>query len=603
MKKKQVIRIALSLFALLLVVTACTPTPEVIERTIVETRVIEVEGEAVVVEVTRIVTEVQEVVVQPTPVADVKTLTIGMSQEPTGWGVQVSQIARIQVEQAMNANLTYRDGDLNVQPWLAEKVPSLADGDWVLNDDGTMEVTWRLREGITWHDGTPLTVEDVIFGWEVMTHPEIPAFGKAHAQKIERIEVVDERTFVAHWSETFIFADQSLGSGTTAAPPLPAHLLRDVFEGDKERFRNHPYWSTEFVGTGPFRLTHWEPGSHIILEAYDAYFLGRPRVDRVVWRFIADSNTLMANIITGHVDVSVIPSISFDQALIVNEAWERTGSGTVEFIPGFGWDWIALNRFNDPNLEDVRLKQALMYGMDRETLVEVLYDGFNPVAHSPIAPRHPLHTPEVEASMIQYEYDPERATQLLAEAGWTRAADGFLTNAAGERLTLSMRTIAGQKDKENAQAIIADHWQDLGIRVEIDNLPSSQIYVTEHLFHMAWPSAFLFNFGGNPNALPDAYTCDQIPSEENNWSTANLGQFCDEDWDRVYHSNPLDRIVEASERARLLTELMPIWTERLPFLPLYYKSEPATYRTGVTGVWATGTNEGWTYNIHEWDIE
>ena len=612
MKREKWKRFFLMIIAtalLWLAIAGCTTTvaepvevTRVVEQTVVETRVVEVEGETQVIEVTRVVT-VEEEAEPEEEQSGAKTLTIGMSQEPNGWGVMVSQIARIEVEQAMNASLVYRDGDLNLQPWLVEQVPSLENGGVVQSDDGGLEVTWTLRDGITWHDGTPLTVEDVIFGWEVMVDPDIPAFGKGTAQLIDRIEQVDERTFTMYWTEPHITAVQ--GWADSAGSPIPTHILRDVFESDKEQFRNHPYWTTEFIGTGPYRMVEWEPGSHIVLEAYDDYFLGSPNIDRVVWRFITDSNTLMANIITGDVDVTVIPSISIDQGLTVKEAWDQTGAGTVEFIPGFGWDWIVFNQQEDPKFEDVRIRQALMYAMDRQALVDALYEGFNPVAHGPLAPRHPHYTEEVEAAMIKYEYDPQRAQELFAEAGWTPGPDGTLVNAAGEPFTVSIRTVAGQKDKENAQAIIADYWRQVGVDVEIDNLPTEQIYASEHLFQFGWPSAFLFNFGGNPNAMPDGlhYTCDSIPSEENSWSGANLAGYCNEEFDRIYNENPVVQNLDPEQREEILAQLMPIWTENVFFVPLYYKSEVVTIRNGVTGVAATGTNEGWVYNIHEWDIE
>jgi len=96
-----------------------------------------------------------------------------MSQEPKAFGVMVSQIAAIDVEQTLNAYFTYRDADLKAQPWLVQKIPSIQDGDWVVNSDGTMVVTWRLRPNIKWSDGVPLAVDDVIFGWQVMVDKDI----------------------------------------------------------------------------------------------------------------------------------------------------------------------------------------------------------------------------------------------------------------------------------------------------------------------------------------------------------------------------------------------------------------------------------------------
>ena len=596
---------------LVLLIIGCSPSAQVpaavevtrvveVERTVVETRVVEVEGETQIVEVTRVVTEAEEAPAEEESASGGKTLSIGMSQEPRGWGVLVSQIARIQVEQSMNAKLVYRAADLSVQPWLTEKIPSEADGDLVINDDGTMEATWQLREGITWHDGTPLTVEDVIFGWEVMIDPDVPAFGKDIAQLVDRIEKVDDRTFTIFWSAPSIYYDQGWYEHSI---PLPVHILGDVFEADKEQFNTHPYWTTEFIGTGAYEMTEWVPGSHIELTAYDDYFLGRPNIDRVVWRFITDSNTLMANLITGDVDVVVNPGLSIDQGLIVQEAFTNTGSGTVEFIPGFGWDWIVFDMQEDPKFADKLVRQALLYSIDRQALVDALFAGNNPVAHGPVPPRHPLYTDAVAAAHKQYEYNPELAAQLFAEAGWTPGSDGTLVNAAGEPFTVSIRTVIGQKDKENAQAIIADYWREAGVVVEIDNLPTAEVYDNAHLFRFGWPSAFLFNFGGNPNSYPDSYTCDHIPSEANSFSTANLGQYCSEEFDAIYNASPIDQVLDPEEREALAIELMEIWTEDVGFLPLYYKAEVVAYRTGVTGVAATGTNEGWVYNIHEWDKE
>jgi peptide/nickel transport system substrate-binding protein len=531
-----------------------------------------------------------------------KTLTIAMSQEPRGFGVLLSQIAAIEVEQSMNAYFSYRTGELKAQPWLVEKIPSIADGDWVVKPDGTMEVTWKLRPNIKWHDGKPLTVEDVIFGWQVMVDKDVPAFGKGDAQKISRIDKVDDRTFKVFWKERFVFADQGLPSLGTTARPLPRHILEETFKTDKEKFRNHPYWTKEFIGTGPYRMTEWVPGSHITVEAVPDYFLGKPKIDRIVWRFFTDTNTLVANVLSGQVDVTVIPNISLDQALTIKQQWDRTGDGQVVSIPGFGWDWIALNNQADPKLGDVKVHQALLHAIDRQEMVDVMFKGLNPVADSWVAPRHPLMTDRVKAQMVRYDFNPQKATQLFTEAGWTKASDGVLTNSRGEKFSLSIRTISGDKMKEDAEAIVADFWKQVGVKVEIDNQPTQLIYDPTHLFRFGYPSAFLFNFGGNPNVLAGEYLCKDIPSEANSWSGSNLANYCSKDYDALFAAKDINQTLDPTEREEIVAKLMKVWTTDLPLLPLYYKSEVATIRKGVTGVTPSGTNEGWMGNVHEWDV-
>lgn len=536
------------------------------------------------------------------PSGGAKTLTIGMSQEPRGLGIMTAQVAAIEVEQALNAYWTYRDADLKPQPWLVEKIPTIEDGDWVVNDDGTMEVTWKLRPGITWSDGEPLTVEDVIFGWQVMVDPDIPSFGKGTAQQISKIEKIDDQTFKVFWDKPFVFANQGLPELSTTARPLPRHILEADYKSDKEKFKNNPYWTTAFVGTGPYKMTEWVPGSQITMEARPDYFMGKPNIDRLVWKFIPDTNTLMANVLSGEVDMTVTPSLSIDQALNVKKQWDASGDGTVVTIPGFGWDWMALNGYENPAFNDVRVRQALLYSIDRDAIVDSLFGGLNPVMDSWLPPRHPLLTDAVKAQLTHVPYDPEKAAALFAEAGWTKGPDGILTNDKGEKFSVSIRTLAGDKTKEATQAIVADYWKQAGIQVELDNQPSSIIYDDAHLFHFGWPSVFLFNYGGNPNLLADEYRCEDIPTEANGWVGGNISGFCDEDYDKEYAVKVIGEQLDVKDREEIAGRLAKVWSRDLPFLPLYAKSEVAIVRKGITGFNPPGTNEGWLGEVWKWDI-
>ena len=143
-------------------------------------------------------------------------------------------------------------------PRVAAMLPSLDDGTWLVNGDGTMETVWHLRPGISWHDGYPLTPDDVVFGWRVFNSSAVPVVSRRAAQLIDRMEAVDATTLRIHWRAHYAFANQLTGYDLTL---LPAHLLQTTFELRPELVAGSPYWQSSFVGLGPYRLAHWLAGS------------------------------------------------------------------------------------------------------------------------------------------------------------------------------------------------------------------------------------------------------------------------------------------------------------------------------------------------------
>jgi peptide/nickel transport system substrate-binding protein len=248
------------------------------------------------------------------------------------------------------------------------------------------------------------------------------------------------------------------------------------------------------------------------------------------------------------------------------------------------------------------VRQALLSAIDRQQIVDTLFKGANPVGNSWLSPRHPLMTDAVKASGTTWPYDAKKAADLFAAAGWTKGPDGILVNAKGEQFTLSIRTITGDKTKEDVEAIVADFWKQAGIKTDIDNQPSQLIYDPAHLFHFGWPSAFLFNYGGNPNVTAEDFRCEDVPTEANQFSGGNLANYCSKEYDGAFAEKDINQTLNVSEREQIAAKLNKIWTNDLPFLPLYFKSETAAVRKGVTGFTTPGTNEGWLATVHTWDI-
>lgn len=203
-----------------------------------------------------------------------------------------------------NAMLDFRDENEDPHPQLAEALPRLNSDTWRVFPDGRMETTYRLRPSLTWHDGTPLSAEDFVFAWQVYSTPD---FGVASTPPIGPMEAVlapDPGTVVIRWKQPYPEA-VSLDRDFQA---LPRHILAAPFaEMDPIAFASHPFWTTEYVGLGPYRLTGWEPGAHILASAFEGYVLGRPKIERVKVLFISDPQTALANILSGEVHLVADP--------------------------------------------------------------------------------------------------------------------------------------------------------------------------------------------------------------------------------------------------------------------------------------------------------
>ena len=154
------------------------------------------------------------------------------------------------------------------------------------------------------------------------------------------------------------------------------------------------------------------------------------------------------------VDLCMRSTISFDGAMILREQWEKQGKGKVLISPA-SWTWLSLSRDN-PIFSDVRVRRALLHAIDRDAMVQNLFKGEKVVSHLPLSRVRKSYNKALAASTV-YKYDPERAKQLLAEAGWKPGAEAVLTNAKGERLEFEFRVTAERRDHEQAQAVIADY--------------------------------------------------------------------------------------------------------------------------------------------------
>src|SRR5439155_7432409 len=177
-----------------------------------------------------------------------------------------------------------------------------------------------------WHAGVALTSKALAFGWELALDPRTQFSEPSVARTISQVDAPDDRTLVLHWKETYRRANAVYRNRLS---PVPRHLIEADYRAQGgEAVVNHPYWTTSFVGNGPYRVASWDQGRELELEAFDDYFLGRPHIDRVIWRFVFDVNAVLANVLTNSVDVVLREAYTFDTALIAKEQWEARGEGS-----------------------------------------------------------------------------------------------------------------------------------------------------------------------------------------------------------------------------------------------------------------------------------
>src|SRR6266542_769236 len=307
-----------------------------------------------------------------------------------------------------------------------------------------METTIKLRPNMKWHDGHAFTADDVVFWFGVLKDEMYPAATSLIGlDQVTSATAIDATTVLVRWSEPFFQANQIPDVG-----PLPKHILEGIWgQRDPEALLNNSYFTTDFVGLGPYKLAGWQPGSQIEFARFDDYFGGRPAFDRVVLRIISDFNTMVSNAMAGTVDIAQPPADSMEVAMELKRRWEGTGN-QVRTDPNTKMRVIYMqfrSEYARPNngLTNRTVRQALYHALDRPTAANVLMAGLSPVADSWFPPNDPQRK-DVEASIPQYPYDTARATQLLGEAGWVRGGDGVLARQdTGERFDLELRNRPG----------------------------------------------------------------------------------------------------------------------------------------------------------------
>ena len=533
-----------------------------------------------------------------TPSQPPRTLQAAVRLEPSNVATRSfvqAGVALYLSKRMFNAGLADLDPNAMAHPYLAEVLPQLGSDDWRVLPDGRMETTHRLRANLSWHDGTPLSAEDFVFSWRVYTRAELGQANLPPFTSIDEVSAPDDRTLHIRWNRLYPDA-AALVERDREFPPLPRHLLQTAFTTlDADAFINHPFWTRDYVGLGPYRLTRWDPGTAIEAVAFEQHALGRARIERIRLSFIQDTNATLAHFLSGELHFAADGALDVEQVPTLRRQWSDLGG--VELHPN---QWRSIVFQQRPELGtsrailDPRVRKALAHSVEKSGINEAIYAGGSLLADFMIPPVA-LYGGPIDRAIAKYPYDLRRSEQLMNEAGFTRGNDGMYAGAEG-RFVVESKANASS-DNVSEQQVVASEWRRAGFDVQEAILPAAQ--AQDNQVRSSFTGVYTFNTGLGVSALLN-YTSERIPRPENRWQGGNRGGWSNASYDRLAAS--FTTTLEQSEREQQAVEMARIFADDLPAISLFFRTQPWIYVKGLTGLQLVAPESNMSWNIHTWEF-
>ncbi len=435
-------------------------------------------------------------------------------------------------------------------PQTGEPVGVLAES-WEQAEDG---VTWtfKLHDGVTWHDGEPFDADDVKFSFDLYANPETGSFVVALMEDlIASVEVVDPLTvrFVA--KEPFVdfpllaTVDRLIMAEHVLGPVPPADLnAGPITSGAQPEM---------IVGTGPFTYVEWTPLDKLVVARNDAYWGGAPHLDQIIWRYISDHAAITSLLRSGDIDVAWIDTIGSVSEL-------EGGDLNLLYFPVGPWInlmWINLDPEKSTLLSDVRVRQALMYGLDREAAVKADGLGLGTVANSILPPVFPAGG--ADRVTVRYPYDPEKANALLDEAGWAMGADG-VREKEGQQLAFNLWYATNWPPSESWVVVAQEQWRQIGVQATPTSEQDPQLVARASETYDF--DALFWDWGWVTPDLTDIFACASYPGRQ------NRTKYCNPAVDELLAAARVERNPE--RRGELNAELQDLILTDLPMLPSHF---------------------------------
>jgi peptide/nickel transport system substrate-binding protein len=442
---------------------------------------------------------------------------------------------------------------------------------WDVSQDG-LTITFHLRRGVKWHDGHDFTSRDVIYTYQVTINPKTPTAYAESFKQVKSAEAPDPYTFRVTYAKPYAPA---LESWMTSI--LPAHLLegKDI---TTSKLARHP------IGTGPYRFKEWIPGQKIVLESNKDYFEGRPYIDSYVYRIIPDNSTMFMELKAGGLDMMGLTPVQYRRETDSPQFNERYNK---YLYPAFAYTYLGYNLRN-PLFADNRVRQAITSAINKEEIIQGVLLGLGQTAHGPYKPGTWAYNPHIK----DFDYNPERAVRLLAEAGWReKNSDGILVRN-GKPFQFTILTNQGNDQRLKTAQIIQQRLRNVGIDVKIRVIE--------------WAS-FLNQFidKGNFEAVILGWTIGQDPDLFDVWHSSKTGPkelnfigFKNKEVDRLLEEGRSTFDVE--KRKRCYFRIQEILADEQPYTFLYVPDALPVVSSRFHGI--EPAPAGISYNFIRWFV-
>jgi len=472
-------------------------------------------------------------------------------------------------------SLVTTDKDLNLIPDLAES--------WDYSRD-CLELTFRLKRNVRWHDGQPFTAEDVRFTHELMIHPQTPTSYKEDFRRIEKVEVVDGYTVRMRYSQPYAKAVMTWGSHSI----LPKHLLQRSMEEGK--LRESPQNQRSPVGTGPYRLQEWKAQEKVVLVANPDYFAGRPYLSRFVFRVIPSQATIFLELkakgvdVVGRTGVGGLTAVQYQRMTnypAFLKAYEKYR------FPSNGYTYFGFN-LKDPRFADRRVRHAFAHAINKDELLDGVLLGLGREATGPYKPGTWPYTDQVR----RFPYDTAKARALLAEAGWTDTDGDGILDKDGRPFAFEILTNQGNDERKKVAEIIQAALKQIGVKTDIRVLEWAA-FLKEYIKKRRFEAIVM---GWGIGLDPDQYEV---------WHSSKTGP---DDLNHISYANPeVDQLLEKGrgtcvqeERKVHYRRLQEVLAEDQPLVFLYFRDTLPAVASRVRGI--VPAPQGIDYNFPLWYV-
>jgi peptide/nickel transport system substrate-binding protein len=543
--------------------------------------------------------EATEVPPEPTeapPPAEPKTATMTFFEEPDTLNELYTNMwfASLAYD-LMQLSFWRFDDEGNANLELAAEFPTVENG--LISEDG-LTITIPLRQDVVWTDGTPVTAHDKVFTYEMMMDE-----GNAVQTRypydtfVESVTALDDYTVQVVMNEPYV--GWAVGFNVNF---LPEHILRPIFEAEGT-IDNADWNRDQSVTNGPFKLKEWEAASHLIYEANDDYWRGRPKIDQLFIRIVPDDEAQMAAIKAGDTDIGAYLTAADQPDIDELPEVEMVGasSGYVEswWFNTISEELAAENDLEPSHvaLQDKMVRRAIVMGFDRQELIDSLFYGLY---------RIPgvfwYDSPYEDTSIEPWPYDPEAAMALLDEAGWVDTNGDGIRDKDGVELVIQYSTTAGNELREATSLVFQQSMAEIGVGVEILNYSYDVIWngygdegpIALGQYDIAewsdWPADF-----PDPNTY--YWLCEEIPSADNP-AGGNWYGVCIEELDELFAQQAVT--IDQGARIQLFHEIESIMHDEMFWMGVRTDPDFWSLSNRLENVRFSGIDSFW--NVYEWDV-